>query len=201
LRPRSLLNIHIRPIPTTLELTISRNRFFASLPIISTINLCCIPLHTHVFLFVSLLALGSVPMPTIGKLCVVPSLRSVRRHTFPAHIFLVDSPGGRPRRKLAIGTFASVGQELLGIPSANEEMYSLVLAVVLPRSTEAVAVGAPMHDYSTAGPTSLRERQWRTIFLYKYDGLEPDLVPCRRHWRRSWRTSLCRRMARGSRPP
>jgi hypothetical protein len=42
-----------------------------------------------------------------------------------------------------------------------------------------LAVGAPMHDYSTAEANELRERQWRSnlSLRVRWLGLEPDLVP------------------------
>jgi hypothetical protein len=67
---------------TTLELTIFRNRFFASLPIIATIDLCCITVsHCIPLCFPSLFLcwlLESVPMPRTTRYvdvllcCVVP---------------------------------------------------------------------------------------------------------------------------------
>jgi hypothetical protein len=78
-----------------------------------------------------------------------------------------------PSRKLAIGTFASVGQELLGIPSANEEDVLFGATVVFSSlDGSRLAVGAPMHDYSTAEANELTVNDnGGAIFLYEYDGL------------------------------
>jgi hypothetical protein len=77
-----------------------------------------------------------------------------------------------PWRKLATGTFASVGQDLVGIPSANETDVLFGTTVVLSSlDGSRLAVGAPKHDYSTAEADALSVNEnGGAIFLYEYDG-------------------------------
>jgi hypothetical protein len=77
-----------------------------------------------------------------------------------------------PSRKLASGTFSSVGQDLVGIPSANETDVLFGTTVVLSSlDGTRLAVGAPMHDYSTAEADALSVNEnGGAIFLYEYDG-------------------------------
>jgi hypothetical protein len=95
-------------------------------------------------------------------------------HPFPTHNLFARCihQAVTPRRKLAIGTFAGVGQELLGIPSANEEDVLFGTSVVLSSLDGGrLAVGAPMHDYSTAEANALSVNEnGGAIFLYEYDG-------------------------------
>ncbi len=105
-------------------------------------------------LFVSLLALGvgAHADPSVS-LCVLCRHEAGEEANVPrSHLlsrFIRQSVA--PRRNLAIGTFASVGQELLGIPSANEEDVLFGTTVVLSSlDGSRLAIGAPMHDYSTA---------------------------------------------------
>jgi hypothetical protein len=95
-------------------------------------------------------------------------------YPFPAYIlFVLFIPQAvAPRRNLAIGTFASVGQELLGVPSANEEdvLFGTIVALSSLDGSR-LAVGAPMHDYSTAEADDLSVNDnGGAIFLYEYDG-------------------------------
>jgi hypothetical protein len=145
LRPRSLLNIHIRPIPTTLELTISRNRFFASLPIIATIFvvshciLCCFPLVSFVGFGVGAHADHSV------SLCLLCRHEAgeeafVFRINSPLTCCSIRSPGGRsPGANSPLAHVCRVGQELR---FHNEEDVLFGTTVVLPRLTEAVSLSA-----------------------------------------------------------
>jgi hypothetical protein len=95
-------------------------------------------------------------------------------YSFPAHNLFVPfiHQAVATSRKLAIGTFASVGQELLGIPSANDEDVLFGTTVVLSSlDGSRLAVGAPMHDYSTAEANELSANDnGGAIFLYEYDG-------------------------------
>jgi hypothetical protein len=65
-----------------------------------------------------------------------------------------------------------VGQDLVGIPSANEEDVLFGTTVVLSSlDGSRLAVGAPQHDYSTAEADALSVNEnGGAIFLYEYDG-------------------------------
>jgi len=82
-------------------------------------------------------------------------------------------------RKLEIGTFASVGQDLLGIPSINASEDVLFGTSVALSSLEGtrLVVGAPMHDYNaTEADESAVNDNGGGVFLYDYDGSNWNLL-------------------------
>ena len=82
-------------------------------------------------------------------------------------------------RKLEIGTFASVGQDLLGIPSINaseDVLFGTSVALSSLDGTRLV-VGAPMHDYNaTEADQSAVNDSGGGAFLYNYDGSNWNLL-------------------------
>jgi hypothetical protein len=141
-----------------------------------------------------LLALESVPMPTTPvSLCLLCRHEAgeggIRlSYPFPAHM-LFDSFTRRssPGANRHWHTFAGVGQELRY--SCQRRRCTLWYNCSSSLDGSRLAVGAPMHDYSTAEERISVNDNGGAIFLYEYDGSAWNQIgSCRRHWRRSWRT-------------
>lgn len=86
----------------------------------------------------------------------------------------------KARRDLqVIGTFAKVGQDLVGVPSSNEEnvLFGTSVALSSGGGGNRLAVGAPMHDYNSTDVDELAiVDNGGGVFLYDFNGADWDLL-------------------------